>query len=486
MDHNHKHLRKNLPKLAIEGNRVIKRRFDFKIFWIDFLTINFAWLLYYFFRMNSGFAILAEKPDLWGPLSFMWLYWSMMFLFFGLYRVEHAASRADEFTSVMKAASVGCLVLFFVIFIDDTNAEAKNGSRMLMFAYWGIMVVMTGSGRVIYRTVRRRLLAAGVGLHNALIVGWNDKARELHDLVGKYPALGYRVIGFVKLDKRKRGNDYRGTKLLGTTDDLNTLIKTHNIRDLLIALESHDHNRLLDIIALCNGHDVSMKIMPDMYDIISGQARTNQIYGFPLIEIMPQIMQPWEQSMKRMMDVVVSLIMLTLSIPLWILIAIAIKIDSPGTIVFSQDRVGKDGKIFRMHKFRSMYNDAEAKTGPVWAPKNDHRVTKVGRFLRRARLDEIPQFINVLDGDMSLVGPRPERPFFVDKLSKEIPLYKRRLKVRPGITGWAQIKQGYDQSVDDVRSKVRYDLFYIENMSLRMDFKIIFNTLYVMLMGKGN
>ena len=168
------------------------------------------------------------------------------------------------------------------------------------------------------------------------------------------------------------------------------------------------------------------------------------------------------------------------------MIAAAIKIDTPGPVVYSQERVGKDGKVFKMYKFRSMRADAEKDSGPVWAPQHDSRVTKVGRFLRNTRLDEIPQFINVLDGDMSLVGPRPERPFFVEKLSKEIPLYHRRLKVRPGITGWAQIKQGYDRSIEDVKSKVRYDLFYIENMSFRMDLKILLFTFYIMLMGKGH
>jgi exopolysaccharide biosynthesis polyprenyl glycosylphosphotransferase len=197
-------------------------------------------------------------------------------------------------------------------------------------------------------------------------------------------------------------------------------------------------------------------------------------------------MKPWEQSMKRLTDIFASLFILFFSSPLWVLISIAIKMDTPGPVVYSQERVGKDGEIFKMHKFRSMRSDAEKESGPVWAPRNDNRVTKVGRFLRNARLDEIPQFINVLDGDMSLVGPRPERPFFVEKLSKQIPLYQRRLKVRPGITGWAQIKQGYDRTIEDVKSKVRYDLFYIENMSFRMDIKIILYTFYVMLMGKGH
>ena len=465
----------------------MRKHFEMRTTFLDFFTINAAWYLYFLFRVRSGVVVLGLEPDFWMPMFFVWLYWFVIFLFFGLFRPWHAASRTDEVTTLMKAVGFGCLILFFVIFVDDAGVvRAKISSRMLILAYWGIMVVTTGTGRVLFRTARRRLLAAGVGLRNALIVGWNDKARNLYDLVLLHPALGYRVIGFVKLDKRKSGVEYEGTRLLGTTDDLKSLIERHAVKDILIALESADHDKLLDVISNCNGHDVSMKILPDMYDIISGQARTNQIYGFPLIEIMPQIMQPWEQSMKRLTDICASLIVLFFSSPLWVLISIAIKMDTPGPVVYSQERVGKDGKIFKMHKFRSMRSDAEKESGPVWAPQNDNRVTKIGRFLRNSRLDEIPQFINVLDGDMSLVGPRPERPFFVEKLSKQIPLYLRRLKVRPGITGWAQIKQGYDRTIEDVKSKVRYDLFYIENMSFRMDIKIILYTFYVMLMGKGH
>ncbi len=465
----------------------MRRQFDIKAFLLDFFTINVSWVLYYFFRVRSGVVVLGLEPDFWMPMILIWLYWSVIFLFFGLYRPWHAASRTDEVTTLMKAIGFGCVILFFAIFVDDAGVvRTKISSRMLVLVYWGIMVTTTSTGRVLYRTARRRLLGAGVGLRNALIVGWNDKAKNLYDLVLLHPALGYRVIGFIKLDKRKSGIEFKGSRLLGSIDDLPSLIERRSVKDILIALESADHDKLLDVISHCNGHNVSMKILPDMYDIISGLARTNQLYGFPLIEIMPEIMQPWEQSMKRLTDIFASLFILLFSSPLWVLISIAIKMDTPGPVVYSQERVGKDGEIFKMHKFRSMRSDAEKESGPVWAPQHDNRVTKVGRFLRNLRLDEIPQFINVLDGDMSLVGPRPERPFFVEKLSKEIPLYHRRLKVRPGITGWAQIKQGYDRTIDDVKSKVRYDLFYIENMSFRMDIKIILYTFYVMLMGKGH
>jgi exopolysaccharide biosynthesis polyprenyl glycosylphosphotransferase len=195
-------------------------------------------------------------------------------------------------------------------------------------------------------------------------------------------------------------------------------------------------------------------------------------------------MSQWEQVMKRILDVAVSLLVLILGLPVWLLVAIIIRLESPGPALYKQERVGKDGERFNMIKFRSMREDAE-KAGPQWAHKKDPRVTRVGKWLRKLHIDEVPQMVNVLNGHMSLVGPRPERPMFVESLSKEIPLYTRRLKVRPGVTGWAQVKHQYDETIEDVRKKVQYDLYYIENMSLRMDMKILFSTASHMLLGKG-
>ena len=451
----------------------------------DFLAMNCAWTIYYLFRVQSRWIEVGIEPDFLIPMISVYLFWVILFVLVGLYRPWYAASRFDELTLLFKTVSLGCIFLFFVIFVDDEGMTVGRSSRVLMAVYWSILLGCVGIGRLALRSIQRRMLIAGIGVHNTLIVGSAARSRELYDSVVKFPALGYRVTGFVGIDRRKAGSNYKGIPVLGSKHKLPALIKREQIREVLIALDSKDHSHLLDIIVKCNAPHVGLKIVPDLYDIISGQARTNQIYGFPLIEISPQLMPPWEEATKRFIDVVVSGIVLIVGFPLWLLIAILIKLDSRGPVLYKQERVGRDGKRFSIIKFRSMQHDAE-RTGPRWAGKKDPRVTRVGRTLRQLHLDEVPQMFNVLKGEMSLIGPRPERPMFVEKLSREIPLYARRLKVRPGVTGWAQVKHKYDETIDDVRRKVQYDLYYIENMSLRMDFKIILSTISHMLLGKGH
>ncbi|MDY0083125.1 MAG: sugar transferase, partial [Ignavibacteriaceae bacterium] len=330
------------------------------------------------------------------------------------------------------------------------------------------------------------LLIKGIGRRNGLVLGFNQKASEVIDSILTAPALGIDIKAFVAVNNENIGKVYKDIKVEGAIDQLVQVIDKLSAKEIIIALEKEDHDVLVDVISKTEGKNISLKIVPDLYEILSGQARTSQIYGMPLIDIMPELMPEWEKKLKRVIDLVVSLLILIVSSPVIFLTAIAIKIDSAGPVLFKQERLGQNGKPFYVIKFRSMIKDAEKYTGPVWSKKDDPRVTKMGRFVRKVRIDEIPQMYNVLKGEMSLVGPRPERAFFVEKLSKEIPYYRRRLKVRPGVTGWAQIKHKYDETIDDVKIKLKYDLFYIENMSLRMDFKILLRTVYVVLFGKGH
>ena len=422
------------------------------------------------------------------------LFWVITFLFFGMYRERHAASRFDELVSLTKVVTVGVLVLVFGIFIDTLRAGA---SASILLIYWASVLGLVSTGRIIFRSIQKALILRGYGMHKALVVGWSDQVERLHRDVGRYPAAGLQIVGAIRLGQkgthgvetlRATSGDGAGLQVaepMPTIDALPHLIDELDVQDVLIALGSEDHRELAEVLRLCDGKAVSLKIVPDFYSVIGGMARTEHIYGLPLIEVLPVPMPAWEESTKRLIDLAVSFVVLIVGLPVWISIGFLVRMTSPGPAIYSQRRVGRQGRRFTMYKFRTMHQNAEALTGPVWATEDDPRYTGIGRWLRKTRIDEIPQLWNVLKGNMSLVGPRPERPYFVEQLMQEIPLYNRRHRVKPGITGWAQVMWRYDSSLEDVQQKVKYDLFYIENMSLRMDFKILFRTVRAALSASG-
>jgi exopolysaccharide biosynthesis polyprenyl glycosylphosphotransferase len=478
---------------------------------VDVLMLIAAFVFYYMARFRWGWLNPGSEPA--SPFVAMFLmtaFWLMAFLFSGLYKEKFAPSRFDELALLFKVVTIGSLVVFFVMF---GNALEAGSARPNLLFYWATILVSVGTGRTLVRSVQQFLLSRGYGAHKALIVGWTDRVQELFEEVARYPAAGLKIVGAIQLRREEElvpvpagsasdmdaGGDGTATLVedVLVSDDLQSddlrsvealprLIEELGVQDVLIVLGRDDEAQLSEVLRVLDGRSAILKLIPDFYDLLGGMARTEQIYGLPMIEVIPEPMKPWESSIKRLLDMSVSALVLLLGAPLWIAVSIAIRLDSPGQSVFRQERVGRNGRLFTMFKFRTMTNDAESDTGPVWASEDDPRYTSIGRWLRRTRIDEVPQLLNVLKGDMSLVGPRPERQYFVDKLVKEIPLYKRRLRVKPGITGIAQVKWKYDQTVEDVRQKVKYDLFYISNMSLGMDLKILFATVRIMLSGKGH
>lgn len=470
---------------------------------VDALLLLLAGMLYNLARFEWAWlsAPIYQPEQTVLPWLILTLYWLVVFFFFGLYRERYAASRFDELVSLVKVVTIGLLVLFFSLFFG--NLEIFSARENLLF-YWGCVIGGVAVGRIAVRSLQKALILRGYGTHKALVVGWSDQVEKLYQDVARYPAAGLVVVGAIRMqrdDTSEEGGELVLQEGLGdgagvlaqtvarteapTIADLPRLIDELGVQDVLITLGTQDADHLWDVLRLTDGKNVSLKLVPDFYTVIGGMARTEHMYGLPLIEVLPQPMPAWEQSTKRLIDLMVSGTILVLGLPLWIGVGLMVRLSSPGPAIYRQKRVGRKGRPFTMFKFRTMVNNAEKGTGPIWAKEDDPRYTPVGRWLRKTRLDEIPQLWNVLQGKMSLVGPRPERPFFVEKLAQEIPLYSRRHRVKPGITGWAQIKWKYDESLEDVRQKVKYDLFYIENMSLRMDFKILFSTIRTALKGEG-
>ncbi len=408
-------------------------------------------------------------------------FWCFIFWATNLYNGDAEVSRFGETETLIKLTFIIMSAGIFLLGIDISLGPVKS---QYIIRYWIIFSLLTILNRWMIRSIQKRLLKTGFGQHNVIIIGSGVRSNYVTEkLLGHRQGL-YRVSGFIKT-VNENNNTNKIALSLGEEKDLKEIIEKNPVSDIVIALDDMDHGHIMKLISVINGSPVSIKIVPDLYEVISGLARTEQISGMPLIEVNFQESKWSSSGMKRSLDFIFSLATLIICFPIFIFIGIIIKLNSKGPIIYSQERLGYLGVPYKIYKFRSMVVDAEDESGPVWALDDDPRITSVGKILRKYRIDELPQFINVFLGQMSLIGPRPERPYFIEKLKERFPLYERRFRVRPGITGWSQIKHPSDLEEEDVKQKLRYDFYYIENLSFNLDLKILISTIVVVLSGKG-
>lgn len=458
----------------------------------DLVAASVAWGLFFSYRKivieseKYGQQILVSLKDdrfLLGAIAIP-LLWLAFYATLGTYRNIYRKSRLRELGQTLFSTLIGVTFLFFLLILDDEVIDHTTYYRsygVLFTLHFGLTFI----GRFLLSSITASKIQSRTIGFPTLIIGSDDRALELvDDFESQHRASGNLFVGFLNVKSKSSYVLAKKVQHLGSVSDLSRVIEEKGIEEVIIAIESSEHEEMQAILTKLEGCKAIIKVIPDMYDIMSGSVKMSAIYGTPLIEISHDLMPSWEIVVKRAGDVVVSVMSMLLFLPMYILTAVTVKVTSPGPVFYRQERIGKGGKPFMMVKFRSMKMDAE-KSGPALSKDNDPRITPFGRFMRKVRLDETPQFWNVLIGDMSLVGPRPERQHFIDQIVLKAPHYRHLHKVRPGITSWGMVKYGYAENVDQMIRRMKYDLLYIENMSIAVDLKILIYTVLTVIQGRG-
>lgn len=469
-----------------------KSRQTARYLFFDFFAALIAWAVFFIYRKEiiepqhfGGWNVPFEftAKFFWG-LIIIPSAWVLMYYVTGFYNKIFRRSRLLELGQTFITSVVGVIIIFFALLLDDWIGSYKNYYHSIvtlfllhfLFTYIFRLILTT---RTIHRIHKRK-----IGF-NTLIIGSNEKALKVYrEMSNQVRPAGNKFVGFIYLDDNKNPVLEEYLPNLGQISDIQNILDKGQIEEVILAPEVNEHKKLSNILTIIENRQLIIWGIPDLYDLLSGVTKNNTIFGSPLVKISNGIMPAWQENTKRLLDVVFSLIALILFLPVFIVFAILIKLSSKGPVFYKQERIGRYGKPFYIYKLRSMVPDAENGT-PALSSDNDCRITPIGRFLRKTHLDEIPQFYNVVTGTMSLVGPRPEREFFIKQIVKKAPHYKLLHKLRPGITSWGQVKYGYASNVEEMLERLTFDMMYLKNISLYIDFKILIYTILVSVKGNG-
>ena len=457
--------------------------FETLVLLLDWITLSCSWILAYLLRFYYLPVIPVSKgiPPFITYLTLLVIMlplWYIVFKAFGLYRPRRISSKIAEGMNIATATSIAIVILVTLTFF----VRQYEFSRLTFLYFWINCVIFLSIERILFRELLRFIRKRGYNLRHALIVGTGSLGQDVTDRVHGHPELGIKIRGFLSEDNSQIGNELKGFKVLDTFENIRSVVMNQKIDMVLITLPLSAHEKLKDILNDIGDEMVSIMLIPDLLELATLRGGIGEFEGMPVISLRDTPLYGWNIVVKRVTDFVLSITILLAVSPLMLVISFLVKVTSRGPVFYSQERMGLDGKIFSMLKFRTMEIQAEKETGPVWAAKNDSRRTSIGTFLRKTSLDELPQFFNVLKGDMSIVGPRPEREFFIQQFRNKVPKYMLRHKMKAGITGWAQIS-GWRGNTS-LEKRIECDLYYIENWSLRLDLAIMWLTIWRGLVNK--